>query len=126
MCERTISLLQPFILQPPRSLLPFPVYIGVLALRQHVLDMFKPGVKLSAVFQSAKSFLNENHPTLESSLVDNLGFGLGLEFRERQLLISAENHLVAEPGMTFNLSFGLENISNPQAKTDNVYAVLVC
>ena len=46
----------------------------------------------------------------------NFGFGIGFNYKERQLLVSAQNDTVVEPGMTFHLRISISGISQQPAR----------
>lgn len=63
----------------------------------------KPGVKINEVYQIGVSFIKEKIPSIEGSIPAHFGFGMGLEYRESNLLINAKNEREITEGMTFNL-----------------------
>ena len=47
----------------------------------------------------------------------NFGFGIGFNYKERQLQISAQNETIVEPSMTFHVRIALSGISKEQARS---------
>ena len=47
----------------------------------------------------------------------NFGFGIGFNFKERKLTISAQNETIVEPGMTFHVRVSLSGISKDPARS---------
>jgi nucleosome binding factor SPN SPT16 subunit len=83
------------------------------------------GRPMSSVFQAVKAFVAEKRPDLLACLPKNVGFGLGLDFREKALSLNAKNGNVIVPNMVFNLAVGFQNIANEDSKNekDRTYAL---
>ena len=62
-----------------------------------------PGNKLNEVHQKALNFLKEKYPNMVEYLGQNLGHGIGLEFRESVLLINEKNSHVIQKNMVFSV-----------------------
>jgi nucleosome binding factor SPN SPT16 subunit len=65
---------------------------------------------------------------LVPKLTKSIGFGTGLELRESRLQLTATNEAVAEAKMIFNVSVGVQDLSNPDATDDKdkTFAIQVC
>jgi len=70
----------------------------------------KIGTPLNSVYQAVQGHLAKKDSSLAGCLTNNIGFGIGLEFRETVLLINTKNSRKVEAGMTFNVAIGLNNI----------------
>ena len=53
---------------------------------------------------------------LVEKLSKNLGFGMGLEFRENALMLTPKNDGVVRAGMVFNVCIGVQGLENPETK----------
>ncbi|KAG7385750.1 FACT complex subunit SPT16 [Phytophthora pseudosyringae] len=89
----------------------------------------QPGKTVGKVVEKVRKFIQSRNPTLFSKLTKNLGFGIGLEFRESCNLLTTKNQTVIKEGMAFNVAFGFNDIPIPESqrkkkKLDN-YAVFL-
>ena len=55
-------------------------------------------VKLSEVYDTAVKFVKDKRPELVEKLTKNIGFGMGIEFREAALLITNKTNVRAKKG----------------------------
>ena len=54
--------------------------------------------KLSEVYNSALKYVQSNRPELAEKMTKNIGFGMGIEFREASLLITNKTNIRAKKG----------------------------
>ena len=87
----------------------------------------KPGVQISTIFSKSLQFTESKRPELKNHLPNNLGFGMGLEFRESDYVINAKNTRELKQGMVFNLVVGLQEVDNSEASSSKgkIYAILI-
>lgn len=87
----------------------------------------KSGVKISSIYSKALQFTESKKPELKNHLPNNLGFGMGLEFRESDYVINAKNSRELRQGMVFNLAVGLQEVDNPEASNSKgkIYSILI-
>lgn len=91
-------------------------YNAVLEAYEAALKAMKPGEKISSVYTNiAKSLETKDL----QGLMRNVGFGIGLEFRESYLSMKASNNTVFEEGMVFALRLGVKIATNKN------YAILI-
>ncbi|KNC74617.1 hypothetical protein SARC_12842, partial [Sphaeroforma arctica JP610] len=101
-------------------------YKLIVKLRGMVIAKFLPGVELSALYTLCTDYLEANKPEWRGYFVKNIGFGIGIEFRDSDTVINAKSHYKALNGMTFNLSIGLQGIPIAGGKgKGKVFAVSV-
>jgi nucleosome binding factor SPN SPT16 subunit len=79
------------------------------------------------VYKEALRFVQEKKPDIAKYFVSNIGFGIGLEFRDAYSLLKLESKVVAKENMTFNLAVGFQGIpkKNPTDATGDNYALLL-
>jgi nucleosome binding factor SPN SPT16 subunit len=94
-------------------------YNLLLSVQRHVLDMIKDGVQCKQVYQAAIDHIKEKSPEMEKYFIKNVGWGIGVEFRDSSLLLNAKNTRVLRDDMTLNLSVGFADIPNPEGKGAN-------
>ncbi len=76
----------------------------------------KPGNKVKAVHESVENLLRTKYPYLVEKLINNnaknknIGFGIGLEFRDTTLFLNSTATLTLQTGMAFNLSVGFTDL----------------
>ena len=87
----------------------------------------RPGVQISSIFSKSLQFTESKRPELKNHLPNNIGFGMGLEFRESDYVINAKNTRELKQGMVFNLAVGLQEVDNPEATSSKgkIYALLI-
>lgn len=99
-----------FLVDPPKIV--SETYENLLEMHAVCLKAMKPGKPLKAVYKAAVVFLQKN-PKMEhlvEKLPKNLGFAMGLDFRESTLLLSPKNPIAFRKGMVFCLSVGFQNL----------------
>jgi nucleosome binding factor SPN SPT16 subunit len=94
-----------FLIDPPKFV--SDTYETLVALQNACIEAFVPGRPLKAVYAAAVDYLiSSGNEPLVAHLPKNLGFAIGLDFRDPHLIISAKNPAIIRPGMVFNLSIG--------------------
>ncbi|TMW55175.1 hypothetical protein Poli38472_013937 [Pythium oligandrum] len=76
----------------------------------------RPGKTIAKVVEKIRKFIQSRNATLFAKLTKNLGFGIGLEFRESSNLLTAKNTTVIKEGMAFNVAFGFLDIPIPESQ----------
>lgn len=87
-------------------------YDILLRVMNKAVEHLRPGVKLRVVYEEALNELKRQKPGLEQHLTKNIGFGTGIEFRDSSLLISPKNEREVKANMVFNISVGLQQLSD--------------
>lgn len=104
------------------------VYTTVSDCFDSIMDKFVPGAKLSSLYEETKLFLQKSkHPELAAKLGKNIGFGMGIDFRESSLVISPKCDEVIRKGMVFNLNLAFAELKNNEAKEEKgkSYAITI-
>uniref|UniRef100_A0A7S3A0J9 FACT complex subunit n=2 Tax=Rhodosorus marinus TaxID=101924 RepID=A0A7S3A0J9_9RHOD len=100
-------------------------FIRVQALvegQEAAIGALKQGQKLNTVFKTVAAKLNSKKEGLSSHLPKNIGFAIGIEYRDAAFVLNAKNERLLEPGMVFNVAVGLQNLKDSK-KGD--YALMV-
>lgn len=99
-----------FFIDPPKKV--SEIYEILLQLQDICINVMKPGNQLKMVHKVAIEFLSSNikYNYLINHLPKNLGFSIGLDFRENTLLLTNKNSIVFKNGMVFCLSLGFQNL----------------
>jgi len=102
-------------------------YNLLLATLDVILDKLRHGVKLCDVYNAALEHVTKQKPDLQANFVKNVGFGMGIEFREGSLLITSKNTHIAKKGMVFNVNAGFSGLVNENAENseNKNYALFV-
>ncbi|KAF8163125.1 FACT complex subunit SPT16 [Crassisporium funariophilum] len=87
-------------------------YNLLLSLQAELLSFMKDGTSARDVYQHAVSYVKSNKPDLEKFFVKNLGFGMGIEFRDAAYILSPKNARLLRKDMIFNLSLGFTGLSD--------------
>lgn len=75
------------------------------------LEVGKP---ISAAYMAAKNLVMQRNPSL--NVPPSFGFGIGFNYKERHLMIKADNETIVEAGMTFHARITLSGISSEPAR----------
>ncbi|EGR30454.1 metallopeptidase family m24, putative [Ichthyophthirius multifiliis] len=92
------------------------IYQRLYELQNLLAIELKPGVALCDIYQQATKFIKEKIPQLQDKLPANFGYGIGLEFNEKNLEINSKNEKKIEEGMVFNVTVGFDNLENEKSK----------
>lgn len=102
-------------------------YSFLLSLQKKVLESIKEGVKCKDVYNVCTQYVKSKRPDLEKYLVKNIGWGIGVDFRDTHLLLNAKNDTVVKDGMTLSVVLGFSDIPNAhaEAKKYRSYSLLL-
>jgi len=96
-------------------------YSFALEVQAAAIARLKPDVPFRDVFLAAKNMVEQKRPDLLENFVKNVGFVLGLEFKDPQMALVEKSDRKVLPGMTFCISVGF---SDPGAASP--WAVWLC
>ena len=98
-----------FLVDPPKVVSEH--YDLLTNLHEACQKAMRPGKPLRNVHKAAVDFLNkERREDLIPHLPKTLGFGMGLDFRDGLLTLSAKNPATFKAGMTFSLISAFQNL----------------
>lgn len=102
-------------------------YEFLLELQARVLDTIRDGVKINEVYQKALDHIKAKRPDLEKHFTKNIGFAMGIEFRESSYVLNPKNSRELKNGMVLNLSLGFADLENPKPtdKRSKIYSLLL-
>ena len=87
------------------------MYDLLLQMQNECLKAMVPGNPLKSVYQAAVKFLkSKGKEDLVEKLPKNLGFAMGLDFRDAMLQLNAKSTVPIRQGMVFNLSVSLSGL----------------
>ncbi|KAH7919903.1 FACT complex subunit SPT16 [Leucogyrophana mollusca] len=92
------------------------IYNLLLSLQAELLREVKDGVTAREVYSLALEYVKEKKPELEKNFVKNVGFGIGVEFRDSAYLLSLKNSRPLKTNMVFNLSLGFSDLIDEAGK----------
>lgn len=97
-------------------------YDFLLQVENKVIQSLKPGLTGSQVFNEVLSFIKSQRPDLEAHFTRNVGWAIGLEFRDSAFVLNAKNERVIHDKTTFDITVGFQGLTNsaskdPKAKT---------
>lgn len=108
------------------------VYQVVLAAQEAAIKALLPGSPLKDAYHAAVEAVKKGAaaetakgikmPDLVSALTRNVGFGMGIEFRDSAHVLNAKNESKVEKSMTFNVSVGVQNL---QDRENGIYSILI-
>ncbi|KAH8117216.1 FACT complex subunit SPT16 [Phellopilus nigrolimitatus] len=92
------------------------VYALLISLQAELLHKLKDGAVARDVYLHAVSYVREKRPELEKQFVKNVGFSMGMEFRDSAYLLSAKNGRILKTNMIINLSLGFTDLDEDGGK----------
>lgn len=108
-----------FLVDPPKKV--SETYDMLLEVQEACMAAMRPGKALKSVYKAAVACIQQKggFDHLVSKLPKNLGFAMGLDFREPTLLLTAKNPIAFKPGMVFCLSVGFQDVELSEADRSN-------
>ncbi|XP_029436042.1 FACT complex subunit SPT16 [Rhinatrema bivittatum] len=102
-------------------------YNFLLQLQEELLKELKHGAKISEVYSVVMDIVKKQKPELMSKITKNLGFAMGIEFREGSLVINSKNQYKLKKGMVFSINLGLSDLMNKEGKKpeEKTYALFI-
>ncbi|KAM9328866.1 LOW QUALITY PROTEIN: FACT complex subunit SPT16 [Gastrophryne carolinensis] len=102
-------------------------YNFLLQLQEELCKELKHGAKICDVYQAVMDHVKKQKPDLLSKITKNLGFAMGIEFREGSLVINSKNQYKLKKGMVFSIHLGLSDLTNKEGKKpeEKTYALFV-
>ena len=91
------------------------LYEFLVELQESIIDKLREGIRLSDVYQHAVDVVSKRDKSLIEKMTKNVGFAMGLEFREGSLLLARNSNAVVKKGMVFNVAIGFSNLMNKAA-----------
>ncbi|KAG1714064.1 FACT complex subunit spt16 [Nymphon striatum] len=102
-------------------------YNFLLELQEEVLKSMTHGAKLCDIYTTAVNYVKGKKQNLCDKMTKNLGFAMGIEFRESTLLIGPKTTSSIRRGMVFNVSIGFSDLKNKEGSDNQskTYALFV-
>uniref|UniRef100_V9KC68 FACT complex subunit n=1 Tax=Callorhinchus milii TaxID=7868 RepID=V9KC68_CALMI len=102
-------------------------YNFLLQTQDILLKELKHGVKICEVYQTVMSFVKKEKPELMARITKNLGFAMGIEFREGSLVLNMKNQFQLKKGMVFSINMGFSPMENKEGKSteEKTYALFI-
>ncbi|CAO3594139.1 unnamed protein product [Absidia cylindrospora] len=94
-------------------------YEFLLELQHAVMETIRDGVKIKDVYNKALAYIRNKRPDLEPHFTKNAGFGMGIEFRESNYVLTGKIVRELKSNMVLNLSLGFADLDNTQAPADD-------
>ncbi|KDQ13142.1 hypothetical protein BOTBODRAFT_66895 [Botryobasidium botryosum FD-172 SS1] len=92
------------------------IYQLLLSLQSELLSKLKDGTPARDVYLHALNYVKGKRPELEKNFVKNVGFGMGLEYRDNAYILTAKNTRAVKSDMVFNLSIGFQDLEEKDGK----------
>jgi nucleosome binding factor SPN SPT16 subunit len=91
-------------------------YEALVKAQQAAIDALTPGAKLNAAYQAAVTSLKKSNAKHADMLVagigKNVGFGIGIEYRDSHHILNAKNEIVVVKDMIFNVAVGCSDLND--------------
>lgn len=98
-------------------------YDLLLKTHQKVLQALRDGVSCKDLYTIAYDYVKKQSPGTEQKLTKNVGWGIGIDFRDSNVLLNAKNTKEIRNGMTLNVCVGFSNLKD--SKNNTTYALMV-
>lgn len=108
------------------------VYQIVANAQNAAIKALTPGTPLKAAYHAAVGALKKGSsehagkgvkvPDLVASLTKNVGFGMGIEFRDSTFILNAKNENKVQKSMVFNVVVGVQNLKD---RENGLYSILI-
>lgn len=103
-------------------------YDFLLKLQAHITnDLLKDGVVALKVYEGAVEFIKKEKPELALHFTKNVGWLIGIEFRDSTFILNAKNERKLQNGHIISLTVGFNNLTNSKAKSSKLkqYSLLL-
>ncbi|XP_073431590.1 FACT complex subunit SPT16 isoform X2 [Dendrobates tinctorius] len=102
-------------------------YNFLLQMQDDLCKELKHGAKISEVYQAIMEQVKKQKPDLMSKITKNLGFAMGIEFREGSLVLNSKNQYKLKKGMVFSVHLGLSDLTKKEGKKqeEKIYALFI-
>ncbi|KIL69574.1 hypothetical protein M378DRAFT_7423 [Amanita muscaria Koide BX008] len=87
-------------------------YNLLFSLQAELLSYIKDGISARDIYQFTFDYVREREPELEAHLVKNIGFSLGIEFRDSAYILSSKNSRIIKKDMILNLGLGFTDLED--------------
>jgi nucleosome binding factor SPN SPT16 subunit len=102
-----------FLVDPPKKV--SDTYETLLSMQEECLKAMAPGKPLKGVYKAAVNYLRSSgNEDLIAKLPKNLGFSIGLDFRDSTMTLSPKNPATFRAGMVFTLVLGFNGVELPE------------
>uniref|UniRef100_A0A8C3UYJ5 FACT complex subunit n=1 Tax=Catharus ustulatus TaxID=91951 RepID=A0A8C3UYJ5_CATUS len=119
------NLVRTLMVDPPQDMQEH--YGFLLQLQETLLRELRHGAKLCDVYAAVMDVVKKQRPELLGKITKNLGFAMGIEFREGSLVINSKNQQRLKKGMVFSINVGLSDLPNKEGKRpeERTYALFI-
>ncbi|XP_062916126.1 FACT complex subunit SPT16 [Mobula hypostoma] len=102
-------------------------YNFLLEVEEELLKEMKNGARIADVYQNVMAFVKQEKAELLTKITKNLGFAMGIEFREGSLVINGKNQYRLKKGMVFSINVGFSPMENQEGRTNEAknYALFI-
>lgn len=103
------------------------LYNFLVTLEEEILNKLQHGIKLCDVFNTAVGLVQKEHKELVDKMTKNVGFGMGIEFRESSMVITSKTSVTAKKGMVFNINVGFSGLEKKVQGSEKpeIYALFI-
>merc|ERR1712046_372841 len=77
-----------------------------MGIEKEIVQQLKPGKAFKEIYVSARAIVQQKCPDLVDRFVKNVGFVMGLEFKDPQLILSEKSERQVVKGMAISVSVG--------------------
>lgn len=102
-------------------------YSFLLDLQWRIVTEMRDGAVCKDIYNTAIKHIRAKYPELEKHFPKNIGYGIGIEARDSNLIITAKSNRVLKAGMTLCITLGFSELENPkpQDSKSKIYSLLI-
>lgn len=102
-------------------------YALLLGVYDTIMKEIRDGAVIKDIYNKAVGMIKSKKPDLDKHFTKNIGFGIGIELQDPNMVLNGKNNKVMKNGMTFCVSVGFMNIRAPDRKDpkNQVYSMLI-
>lgn len=102
-------------------------YGFLLNLYDIVMKDIRDGAVAKDLYNKALGIIRAKKPDLEKHFVKSIGAGIGIELRDKNMVLNGKNSKTLKSGMTLCISIGFTDIADPDAKEkkDRLYSLII-
>lgn len=103
-------------------------YKVLLAVHDAVIKRIKEGVTAKSVYEEAINVIKAKKPDLQSHFMKSVGYGIGIETRDKTLSLDSKSDRTLKDGMTLVVQTGFTDLDHPKPKDKRAakYALALC
>lgn len=98
-------------------------YNHLVELQEYIIERLRANKVIAKLYEDSLAYVRAKDSHLADKLQNYFGFGMGLEFREGNLVINQKNEKALKENMVFNVCVGANDLFDQEKQQK--YAIMV-